>query len=193
MANTASNVQGMAEGMKLNLTAQELETVIAIVSQTGNFAPEAEVVAEFSGGALTPGTLTFFLPWMWRYRKDDSEVPTHIWRAMFQHAYYTEDMKVCPPPKRTVRAYRGATEANREGLSWSLDIDQARYFARSRQAPGDFSARVWVTNIPAERMFARFMSGLEKEITADARELDIRPVEEAHLLPKIHWWQTLGR
>lgn len=54
MANTASNVQGMVEWMRLDLTEQELETVIAIVNQTGNFAPEAEVVAEFSGGALTP-------------------------------------------------------------------------------------------------------------------------------------------
>lgn len=109
---------------------------------------------------------------------------------MFEHAEYTENMVVAPRPTRTVRAYRGATEANREGLSWSLDPEQARYFARDRQAPGVTTARVWVTNIPAERMFARYTDGWEQEVTADVRGLAIHPLEEEHLLPHPRaWWQ----
>ena len=102
---------------------------------------------------------------------------------MFEHAQYTEDMVVRERPRRTFRAYRGATSENREGLSWSLDVEQAKYFARFRQAPG-VQAHVWVTNIPPERMFARFLDGYEKEITADVRGLDIRPLEQEHHLPR---------
>lgn len=189
MADTEANVRNMVEDMKLNLTAHEHRQIAAIVEKTNNFAPENEVAKEFRRGALTPGMLTFFLPWMWRYRDDNSQVPIEDWRAMFQEAYYTKDMRVQPRPKRMVRAYRGATEVDRDGLSWSLDVEQAEYFARFRQAPGVMTARVWVTNIPGERVFARYMSGWEKEITADVRGLDIRPIEEAHLLPKVHWLQ----
>lgn len=133
--------------------------------------------------------LTVFLPWMWRYREGNSTVPTDVWRAMFEHAEYTEDMVVRSRPTKTMRAYRGATEANREGLSWSLDVEQAKYFARDRQAPGVTTARVWVTNIPAERMFARYADGWEQEVTADVRGLDVHPLEEEHLLPRPRsWW-----
>lgn len=180
----------MAARACLDLSAQELADVAAIVDKTGNFAPEPEIVARFKAGTLTPGALTFFVPRLWRDRLGDSPVPTDVWRAMFQHAGYTEDMVVSPRPKRTVRAYRGATEANREGISWSLDVGQAKYFARDRQAPGVTTARVWVTNIPPERMLARYMDGWELEVTADVRGLAIRPLEEEHLLPHPRaWWQ----
>lgn len=190
---TPEHVAAMAAHACLNLSAQELADVAAIVDKTGNFAPETEIVARFKSGTLTPGALTFFLPRLWCFRLGDSPVPIHVWRAMFEHAEYTENMMVAPRPTRTVRAYRGATEANREGLSWSLDPEQAKYFARDRQAPGVTTARVWVTNIPAERMFARYTDGWEQEVTADVRGLAVHPLEEEHLLPKPrawwHWWR----
>lgn len=187
MASTAENVADMASHMRLSLSSQELASITATVERTGSFAPESEAVAQFQAGALSSGVLTFYLPWLWRYRPDQSKVSTDLWRAMFEHAKYTEDMVVRERPRRTVRAYRGATVENREGLSWSLDIEQARYFARSRQAPGA-QAQVWVTNIPPERMFARYLNGLEKEITADVRGLEIRPVEEERLLRRPRPW-----
>lgn len=174
----------MAARACLNLSARELADVAAIVDKTGNFAPESEVVARFNEGTLTPGVLTFFVPRLWRDRLGDSPVPTDVWRAMFEHAEYTENMVVASRPTKTVRAYRGATEANREGLSWSLDVEQAKYFARDRRAPGVTTARVWVTNIPPERMLARYTDGWEQEVTADVRGLAVRPLEEEHLLPK---------
>ena len=191
MASKAENVAGMASRMRLNLSERELAEITATVTATGSFAPEPETVAQFRAGALTRGMLTFYLPWLWRYRQDDSRVPNDVWRAMFEQVEYTEDMVVRDRPRRTFRAYRGATTENREGLSWSLDVEQAKYFARSRQAPGA-RARVWVTNIPPERVFARFTDGWEKEVTADVRGLDIRPLEDERLLPRPRnwpWWR----
>lgn len=186
---TPERAAGLAARKGLRLSQRELAGVAAIINKTGDLAPESEVVREFLDGGLTTGMLTFFLPWMWRYRQGDSPVPTDVWRAMFEHAEYTEDMVVKSRPTKSVRAYRGATEANREGLAWSLDVEQARYFARERQAPGVTMARVWLTDIPTERVLARYMDGWEQEVTADVRSLTIHPLEEAHLVAKRRsWW-----
>jgi hypothetical protein len=72
---------------------------------------------------------------------------------------------------------------NREGLSWSLDLEQARYFARDRQAPGDHTGTVWVARVPSDRIYARFMEGCEKELTADVRGLDVRSLDEWRAYP----------
>lgn len=191
MYDTADTVQKLAAGANIVFTPDEAARVTAIVAGTGSLAPEAEVVALFQQGALSPNMLAFFLPWMWMSRPDDSPVPTETWRAMFQATPYTEDKRVTHRRGRSVRAYRGATEANRYGLSWSLDVKQARYFAASRQAPGVRDARVWVTNISAERVFARFMQGWEKEVTADVRGLLVYPIEEERRLPRFPWLRDL--
>lgn len=187
MSKTAEYVAALANRRCLYLSVHELAEITSMVVKTGSFAPESETVARFEAGALTPGMLTFFVPWLWRDRQDASPVPNDVWRAMFEHIAYTEDMVVRDRPRRTFRAYRGATAENRDGLSWSLDVEQARYFARSRQAPGA-RAQIWVTNIPSDRVFARFIDGWENEVTADVRGLDIRPLEDERLLPRPRTW-----
>ncbi|MGJ4846605.1 hypothetical protein [Leifsonia sp. Le1] len=182
---TEQDIRQMATRARLHLSGDELAGIVTLVDRTGNLAPEAEVVRQFTAGTLTSPMLTFFVPRMWRYRADHSSVPTDVWRAMFERAHYTEDMVVRRRPRRTRLAYRGATEQNKEGLSWSLDVDQARYFARFRQAPKVSTARVWVTRIPADRVFARYMDGSEKELTADVRGLQIYPLEEAYRLSRL--------
>ncbi|MFC5273798.1 hypothetical protein [Brachybacterium sacelli] len=142
----------------------------------------------FNRGQLSQASLTYFLPRLWVGREGNSRVPVETWKAMFEVVEYTEDGIVQPRPRRTVRAYRGATEANRAGLSWSLDLRQAEYFARERQAPKDKTGRVWVTNIPASRVFARVMEGWEKELVADVRGLDVLPIEQEAQLPTPRWW-----
>ncbi|MBF4608935.1 hypothetical protein [Curtobacterium sp. VKM Ac-1393] len=173
-----SDVRAMAERAQLTLSDDEFAGIVRLVNETGNLAPEPAVVERFESGALTPGMLTFFLPRMWRYRLGDSPVPGEVWRAMFEFAEYTEDMVVQRRRRGTWVAFRGATQANREGLSWSLEVEQARYFARDRQAPGDRSASVWVARIPSDRVYARYMGGIEKELVADVRGLDVRSLEE---------------
>ena len=172
------DVREMAERAQLALSDDEFASIVRLVNETGNLAPESAVVERFNSGSLTPGMLTFFLPRMWRYRLGDSPVPVEVWRAMYELAEYTEEMVVQRRRRGTRVAFRGATEANREGLSWSLDVEQARYFARDRQAPGDRSATVWVARIPSDRVYARYMDGFEKELVADVRGLDVRSFEE---------------
>lgn len=61
-AETVKDVATMADRRNLSLTDHEVREVAAIVDQTGDFAPEAEVVARFADGALTPRMLTFSPP-----------------------------------------------------------------------------------------------------------------------------------
>ncbi|WIE57157.1 hypothetical protein DEI96_013495 [Curtobacterium sp. MCLR17_031] len=173
-----NDVRAMAARAQLVLSDDEFAGIVRLVNETGDLAPEPAVVERFNSGSLTPGMLTFFLPRMWRYRLGDAPVPIEVWRAMFEFAEYTEDMVVQRRRRGTRVAFRGATDANREGLSWSLDVEQARYFARDRQAPRDRSATVWVARIPSDRVYARYMDGFEKEIVADVRGLDVRSLEE---------------
>lgn len=107
MYDTADTVQKLAAGANIVFTPDEAARVTAIVAGTGSRAPEAEVVALFQQGALSPNMLAFFLPWMWMSRPDDSPVPTETWRAMFQATPYTEDKRVTHSRGRSVRAYRG--------------------------------------------------------------------------------------
>lgn len=169
-------------------TDMDIEEIEGIIKRTGNLAPISELVRLFSRGEISRAALTLFLPRAWVGREANSQVPVETWRAMFEHIAYTEDGVVLPRPRRTVRAYRGATEANREGLSWSLDPRQAEYFARARQAPRVTTGRVWVANIPADRVFARVLESMEKEIVVDVRDLDILPVELEAQLPTPRWW-----
>lgn len=187
-----SDVRGMAARAHLVLSDDELAGIVRLVNETGDLAPEAAVVERFKSESLTPGMLTFFLPRMWRYRLGDSPVPIEVWRAMFEHAEYTEDMVIHRRRRGTRSAFRGATEANREGLSWSLDVDQARYFARNRQAPGDRSATVWVACIPSDRVYARYMDGFEKELVADVRGLHVRSFDEWRS-DEVRPWRRLSR
>lgn len=173
---------------QITLSDADVDQITGIVDRTGSLAPAGELVKAFSHGELSRAALTYFLPRVWVSRESTSQVPVETWRAMFERVAYTEDGVVQPRRLRTVRAYRGAIEANREGLAWSLDPQQAEHFARDRQAPRVRAGRVWVTNIPASRVFARYMEGMEKEVVADVRGLGILPVEEEGHLPTPRWW-----
>lgn len=171
---TVDIVQSMAQRSNLLLGPEEVANAVRIIDSTGSLAPSDHVAQLFLGGKLTPAELTFFLPRMWRNRPAESATPDEVWRQMFDYALYTEDMAVARRRRKSCRAYRGATAENREGLSWSTDLGQARYFAASRQAPG-IVGQVWVVNIPGDRMRAKFGEGWEKEIVADVRGLNIVP------------------
>jgi hypothetical protein len=106
-----------------------------------------------------------------------------MWREMFHQIPYTVDFRVAPRPIRPLTLFRGATPEKREGISWTLSLDQARYFARYRQAPGTRDATVWVCRVPADRMLARVKEqSFEHEVVADVRGLDIREAEP------LSWW-----
>ncbi|MGP9744761.1 hypothetical protein [Brachybacterium sp. AOP29-B2-41] len=185
---TRANVEDWVIRNRIVHTDMDIDEIAGIISRTDNLAPVSELVRLFRRGEVSRAALTFFLPRVWVGLEANSQVPVETWRAMFEHIAYTEDGIVKSRPRRSVRAFRGATEANRAGLSWSLDPRQAEYFARERQAQRDRTGRVWVVNIPADRVFARVLEGMEKEIVADVRGLRILPVEQEAQLPTLRWW-----
>jgi len=185
--SSRETVEKIAQHLCLDLSDREIRLVLEIVNRTGDYAPRDEIINLFQGDELPPAVLTFFLPQIWNLKQDGCTVPNDVWHSMFQQCLFTTDRKVARKPRRIVRAYRGATAENRDGLAWSLDVEQARDFARSRQAPGS-RAQVWATNIPPNRVYAHFMEGWEQEITADVRGLTIVPIEKESSLPQVFTW-----
>lgn len=179
---------------RISLSTADMSLIVDLVNSTDHWGPVDEVADLFERGVLSPEALTFFLPSMWENRPGQSTVPNETWRAMFEHALYTEQRKVKPRPRwGVVRAYRGAIEANREGLSWSLVLRQAEVFASDKQDPFGPRASVWVANIPVSRFYARYFDvlyakGLEQEVVADVRGLDVYPIEDVDQLPWVPWW-----
>jgi hypothetical protein len=135
-----------------------------------------------AAGRLAPATLNYLVPSTWRYRIDGDPVPVQTWRELFQAVDYTHDFSLARRPRWPVRLYRGATEANRYGLAWTWRIDQATYFAHSRQAPGTH-ASVWTVLAPPERLLA-YLSD-EGEFVTDVRGLEVRPHDPQTPSP---WW-----
>lgn len=167
----------IAQAKQIELSMEQAE----IASDLSNFAGakyESELARLFFDGRLDRTLLTYLVPRAWRFRQDRSPVPVETWRAMFEACSYTKDFVPTRRPRTGVTAFRGATPANRDGLAWTLDIRQARYFAWNRQDPHGPPAQVWVCRIPADRMLGRIVQeSFENEVIADARGLPVRDAE----------------
>lgn len=140
---------------------------------------EYELARIFKEQSPSQEFMSYWIPECWRYRRDTSSLDLDIWREMFRACAYTHDFKVSRLPRRPLTVFRGATESNKYGISWTLDIEQARYFATSRQDPfSTEKAQIWVCTVPPERMFARIEKmSMENELVADVKDLDVRPAE----------------
>lgn len=128
---------------------------------------------------LTSAVLTYLVPPLWRFRDDRCDLPIESWRPLFEGCAYTHDFEVARRPLRwrPYTLYRGATIENRFGMSWTGDIDQARYFARSRQAPGAHGA-VWQCRVPANLVLARVCAmSWEDEYVSDVRGCDVTRID----------------
>jgi hypothetical protein len=163
------------QGISLNARQAAL---VAEIGWSGRLPEDkhAELLDRFEAGELDQDVLTALGPNLWRNRPDGSGHDYTRWRELLRACRYTRDFHVARRPRGRTLAFRGATEANREGISWSLDISQADYFARSRQDPHGPRATIWACWIPAARELARIGEhGWEKEIVADVRGLSIAP------------------
>ena len=70
--------------------------------------------------------------------------------------------------------YRGSLTSTKRGLSWTLDLERAQWFA----ARGDMSGKgrqmsVWRCEVPRDRTLAHFGNRSEAEVVADVRGLRI--------------------
>lgn len=52
-----------------------------------------------------------------------------IWVELFGEAGYTEHKQPAQRPAHPVTVYRGAPPERRHGISWTTDMDRARWFA----------------------------------------------------------------
>ena len=166
----------LASSRGISLTATEAK----VAAELDRFGAEGELANAFAAGALSRDLLTHLVPEAWRYRTDNSTVPDEVFREMFLAARFTQDFEVAPRPRRAVLAFRGASPRGREGIAWTLDLDQAQYFARARHGQ---TATIWVCRIPADRILARYVRmSSENEVTADVRGLEI--TELTRLTPR---------
>lgn len=163
----------------MRLTERDLEVAMEVNSHNADATTDpiaTKLYEALKRGDVSRELMTALLPSLWRYRQDKNTLPIDAWRTMFKHAYFTSAYRKTRRPRfRTITIYRGATEANREGISWSLDRGQARYFAQSRQDPNSREPTyVWTCQLPPGRQLANIGNmSFEAEIVADVRGLNI--------------------
>lgn len=163
----------LARRAGLQPTRAQLATAASFFN--GDYAGNPHRLAElFQAGGLDEVTLVLLLPIVWRSKLDACALPADTWREMFLAVPYT--VNGCPValPRWPRRLYRGATHANREGLSWTTNLAIAAYFASTRQVPG-MPGQVWTVTAPPHRLLAHI--GDENEYVVDARNLTVRAID----------------
>lgn len=72
-----------------------------------------------------------------------------------------------------VTLYRGAIPDRRAGMSWTSDLDTARWFARRFDGiRGGLTGQVWRIDIPRDFVLARFNHRRENEHVVDVADFD---------------------
>jgi hypothetical protein len=79
-------------------------------------------------------------------------LPAEEWVELFEEAGYTEDEKPAPRPRQAVTVYRGCSTDRRHGMSWTTDIERARWFADRDLGHG--TGLIYVFNAPPESLLA---------------------------------------
>jgi hypothetical protein len=118
----------------------------------------------------------------------DAEAPSHfktnrdVWCSLFNHlgsskAYLmdVDEIGHLGALPDTLRIYRGYAGRHRTGLSWTLDYDRARWFARRWGSDG---ARVATGTVEKSKVFALLEGRRESEIVVDPRHVKILKTEQ---------------
>lgn len=114
----------------------------------------AQLAALHQGGQTDVLLLEDVLGTAWRDKQDDVHVDPVVLRSMFAMlGFSVNGIPTRPPRARTLTLYRGSTEGGRPGPSWTVDPDTARYFAGSRQEPGQ-QASVWQVRVHSSHVLA---------------------------------------
>jgi hypothetical protein len=158
-----------AERAGFELTAADFEQCEAIGEYwNGGFTDLEMAVQE---NALSRPAAAFMAISLWPYKPDSVSVNYALWARMFRDGRFTEDGHRVTPPARPALLFRGATPEGVKGLSWTTDLEQARYFATSDRQRNPGRARVWMSWVPPELMLAHFGRGWESEVIVDAEHL----------------------
>jgi hypothetical protein len=161
--------RGLAERAGFELTTADFEQCEAVGEfWNGGFADLESAVQE---NALSRPAAAFLAITLWPNKPDSVSVDYALWARMFRDGRFTEDGRRVTPPARPALLFRGATPEGARGLSWTTDLEQARYFATSDRQRNPAEARVWMSWVPPDLMLARFGRGWESEVIVDAEHL----------------------
>jgi hypothetical protein len=103
-------------------------------------------------------------------------VPLEIWANWFQSVGVIID-DGSPVPTESFQVYRAAARKHKLGLSWTDDLDRAKWFLNRNENVFGFRSGLYTAIAHPEDVLARFTRARgESEWVLDARRLDIRPV-----------------
>lgn len=109
------------------MTGEQLETALVHVGRDDgpvllhdlHFAG-AISIAENPGAVASAWTMAEF---------PSNLLPLDTWVELFEEAGYTADGEPAPRPQEPVTVYRGCHPERRFGMSWTTDLERARWFA----------------------------------------------------------------
>lgn len=102
-----------------------------------------------------------------------------LWVAMFRSVGFVS-LTGQPAPVEPLQLYRGTTWGRRRGMSWTTDLDLARWFA-DRTALYGFDGHVFGAVVEPAGMLASIDSRGEREIVIDPAYLP--PIRRANIIP----------
>jgi hypothetical protein len=140
-------------------------------------------------GDLDRDSLRELLPVAWQ----DTEQPSAnvaAWLRLFRKAGYVSDGEEVLSGELTIYRGIGVPEAT-PGISWSLDIDRARWFARRSelalrvQSGSSREATLYSARVDADQVLAFFNARNEREVVVDPKSLrDVRVLERVEPFPE---------
>ena len=124
-----------------------------------------EVLAGLHAAGRTDAELLdAVLHWAWRNQQDRTNIDRNVAVNMFRVLGFRRNGKPARPPRGNLTLYRGATEENRAGPSWTLNPEIAGHFASTRQGPRR-RGKIWAVTVPASSALA-YLSD-EQEFVVD--------------------------
>ncbi|WIB65891.1 hypothetical protein [Curtobacterium sp. MCBD17_040] len=140
-----------------------------------NEYPEALAVAALQDETLTEvtevaaGIEQAWTTAEWPARALSVQLWLYLFERVIDNGEYLRDAQVRPltdlPELLTL--YRGATQQHAVGMSWTDDLDRARWFAGRFNDVGGSTGVVWTVTVPRELVLARFDGRGEREYVLD--------------------------
>lgn len=127
-------------------------------------------------GTISRPAAAYMAVKQWLNKPDHVSVDYRLWASMFRDAGFTESQCRAAAPTKPALLFRGATPERVRGLAWTVDLEQARYFATQRQLD-PAAASVWMAWVPPELMLAKYGHPQhrgdwgESEVVVDAEHL----------------------
>ena len=124
----------------------------------------------YATGALTDADLPSVVADVWNGAEEPSKLlGVAQWVRFFRLAAY-------PPPTQPLTVYRGTTAGGRRGMSWTTDLEQARWFADRIVRMTGTKAEVVTVVAPPEAVLAIMdevepKGRMENEVVIDPRLL----------------------